>query len=116
MMALWVVMLSSSVTAVLAGLQEFREAPTYREVNPGGTVVLPCRVVNKLGECRWEKDGTPVGMYRDKYEWDGDQASGDCSLRVKEANIEYDNGGNVQGQVRVGRRPGEWGLQSPCEG
>ena len=93
MASLWgVVMLSSLVTTALAGLQEFREAPTYREVNPGGTVVLPCKVVNKQGECRWEKDGTPVGMYRDKYEWDGDQTTGDCSLRVKEANIEYDNG------------------------
>ena len=44
------------------------------------------------GECRWEKDGTPVGMYENKYEWHGSVAEGDCSLRVREANIEYDNG------------------------
>ena len=78
----------SSVTAV----QEFISVPTYSEVNPGQSVTLVCEVAHKGGECRWEKDGTPVGMYRDKYEWDGDQSSGDCSLRVKEANIEYDNG------------------------
>ena len=72
--------------------QQFIEAPTYREVNPGGQVILPCIVKNKKGECRWEKDGTPVGMYENKYEWQGDRAQGDCSLVVKEANIEYDNG------------------------
>ena len=83
---------------VIAGLhlaraeQQFIEAPTYREVNPGGQVILPCIVKNKKGECRWEKDGTPVGMYENKYEWQGDREEGDCSLVVKEANIEYDNG------------------------
>ena len=74
------------------GVQKFVEAPTYREVNPGGEVVLPCVVENKKGECRWEKDGTPVGMYENKYEWHGDVSKGDCSLKVKEANIDYDNG------------------------
>ena len=91
-LTLTLVTVSCLVASARAGLQEFLEAPTYREVNPGGSVVLPCRVANKAGECRWEKDGTPVGMYRDKYEWDADPATGDCSLRVKEANIEYDNG------------------------
>ena len=61
----WVVALSSLVQLSWCGLlQEFLEPPTYREVNPGGSVVLTCRVDNKQGECRWEKDGTPVGMYR----------------------------------------------------
>ena len=31
-------------------------------------------------------------MYENKYEWHGSVAEGDCSLRVREANIEYDNG------------------------
>ena len=77
---------------LISGDQQFVEAPTYREVNPGGEVVLPCHVKNKKGECRWEKDGTPVGMYENKYEWHGNRKEGDCSLRVKEANIDYDNG------------------------
>ena len=85
------VVMTSSLQLVTAE-QQFEEAPTYREVNPGGHVVLPCLVKNKKGECRWEKDGTPVGMYENKYEWHGDREAGDCSLRVMEANIDYDNG------------------------
>ena len=33
---------------LVAGDQQFVEAPTYREVNPGGEVVLPCVVSNKV--------------------------------------------------------------------
>jgi hypothetical protein len=87
-----VMTLTVTITAAGAALQKFNQPPTYREVNPGGRVVLPCLVANKQGECRWEKDGTPVGMYKDKYEWDGKPVEGDCSLRVLQANIEYDNG------------------------
>ena len=32
--------------------QQWEEEPGYREVNPGGAVVMNCRVKNKLGECR----------------------------------------------------------------
>ena len=74
--------------------QMFDEPPTYREVNPGDEVIFPCIVTNKAGECRWEKDGTPVGMYKEKYEWANFQAlqEGDCSLKIKNADLEYDNG------------------------
>ena len=85
-------LVTGCVVHMVSSVQQFVEAPTYREVNPGGEVVLPCVVENKRGECRWEKDGTPVGMYENKYEWHGDRDQGDCSLRVKEANIDYDNG------------------------
>jgi len=90
LLAISVTITSNSIS--VNGFQEFIEAPTYREVNPGGEVVLPCVVKNKAGECRWEKDGTPVGMYENKYEWHGQVQEGDCSLKVKEANIDYDNG------------------------
>ena len=43
---------------------------------------------NKAGECRWDKDGTPVGMYEDKYEWAGDIEKGDFTIRVREASEE----------------------------
>ena len=91
-MAVRLLVLVISSLKLATAEQQFIEAPTYREVNPGGQVILPCIVKNKKGECRWEKDGTPVGMYENKYEWQGDRAQGDCSLVVKEANIEYDNG------------------------
>ena len=91
-MGVQTLLLVTSCVQFVRSVQQFVEAPTYREVNPGGEVVLPCLVENKRGECRWEKDGTPVGMYENKYEWHGDREAGDCSLRVKEANIDYDNG------------------------
>ena len=49
-------------------------------------------ILNKEGECRWEKDGTPVGMYKDKYEWRGNVMSGDCTIIIREASVEYDTG------------------------
>ena len=72
--------------------QVWLEQPGYTEVNPGGETVLGCRVSNKKGECRWERNSLPVGAYPGKYEWAGNQEEGDCSLRVLEASMEYDNG------------------------
>jgi hypothetical protein len=75
-----------------SAIQKFLEPPTYREVNPGGDAVLPCVVADIKGECRWEKDGEPVGLYEGKYEWVGRPEEGECSLRVRAASMEYDNG------------------------
>ena len=73
-------------------IQEFIEEPSDTEVNPGDDLVLPCLIRHKAGECRWEKDGTPVGMFEDKYEWAGNVLSGDCGLVIHDASIEYDVG------------------------
>ena len=72
------VILISSIVQIGSALQSFIDIPTYSEVNPGDEVVLFCQVRNKGGECRWEKDGNPVGIFKDKYEWAGDVASGNC--------------------------------------
>ena len=53
--------------------------------------------MNKRGECRWEKDGQPVGIHPGKYEWAGNSKespaeSGDCSLKILDANLEFDDG------------------------
>ena len=74
------------------GLQSFLETPTYSEVNRGSSVVLQCYVLGKGGECRWEKDGNPVGIFREKYEWAGKVESGNCSLVIMDASSEYDDG------------------------
>ena len=91
--------LSSILCLVLVisvmGRQEWEEEPGYREVNPEGEVVMVCKVRNKKGECRWERDHTPIAAYKGKYEWAGDNTAGDCSLRILNANYEYDNGGWV---------------------
>lgn len=84
-------------TAGVSGTQQWSEQPRYQEVNPGGQVVMPCIVLNKKGECRWERDDQPVGIHPRKYEWaGGPKASasdpGDCSLRILNASLDYDDG------------------------
>ena len=49
--------------------QTWSEQPANQEVNPSGDVVLRCAIRAMRGECRWEKDGTPVGIFPGKYEW-----------------------------------------------
>ena len=83
--------LLSTLATSSYGLQKFSTVPTYKEVNPGGSVSLACVVSSMKGECRWEKDGVPVGLYPGKYEMAG-QEEGDCSLRILAASMEYDNG------------------------
>ena len=90
------------VTTVVAQEQEqpqqqqtWSEQPANQEVNPSGDVVLRCAIRAMRGECRWEKDGTPVGILPGKYEWaagKGSPADGDCSLRIRDARLAYDDG------------------------
>ena len=44
---------------------------------------------------RWERDNTPIAAFPGKYEWAGERTKGDCSLRILNANFDYDNGGWV---------------------
>ena len=81
-----------SLVPIVFSLQEFIEEPSSIEVNPKDAIVLPCLIWNKAGECRWEKDGTPVGMFKDKYEWAGNVLSGDCGIVISDASEEYDAG------------------------
>ena len=53
---------------------------------------MPCVIIDKKGECRWERDGNPVGIFPTKYEWNGAPDSGDCSLKILDANLEFDDG------------------------
>ncbi len=73
-------------------IQTWSQQPRYQEVNPKGTVILPCTILNKKGECRWEHDGSPIGIYPQKYEWSATPETGDCSLRILDASLEYDDG------------------------
>ena len=89
-------LLLSLVAGGLA-VQTWLEQPSSVFVNPGGDVVLACRINNKQGDCRWERrkdDGQvqPLGFYPGKTEWAGDRATGDCSIRIRDAEFDYDNG------------------------
>ncbi|ODM98937.1 Kin of IRRE-like protein 3 [Orchesella cincta] len=74
------------------GAQQFEKQPEYTEVNPGQETRLTCKIFNKKGQCSWQKDGKPVGIYLGKYEWAGNPDVGDCSLRILNAALEYDDG------------------------
>lgn len=34
----------------------------------------------------------PVGMYKDKYEWAGSKELGDCSIWIRSAQLQFDDG------------------------
>lgn len=77
---------------VVNGEQQFVETPTpYQEVSPGKDVLLPCKVKDKRGMCFWQQDGNPRVPTVNKYEWLNNH-SNDCSLLIKEASLEYDDG------------------------
>ncbi|XP_015602883.1 kin of IRRE-like protein 2 [Cephus cinctus] len=73
-------------------IQQFDETPQYTEVNPGQDAKLICRVQGKRGQCIWQKDRKPIGMHLKKYEWVGSPDLGDCSLWVRSAALEFDDG------------------------
>ena len=77
-------------------IQHWAEQPSSTFVNPGNDAVIACKINNKGGDCRWEKRlenkaPVPVGIYAGKYEWAGRTELGDCSLRILEADFDYDN-------------------------
>ena len=87
-----VVVMVMVVGSMASARQEWVEQPAAVSVNPGEEAVLACRLLGKKGDCRWERNGLPVGLYPGKYEWAGSPVQGDCSLRVREASLQYDAG------------------------
>ncbi|RLU25619.1 hypothetical protein DMN91_001776 [Ooceraea biroi] len=77
---------------VCHGIQQFEETPQYTEVNPGQDAKLVCLVLGKRGQCIWQKDQKPIGMHLKKYEWVGAPDTGDCSLWIRLATLEFDDG------------------------
>ena len=74
--------------------QSFDREPEQQHVNPGEDAVIPCRIFDKHRNsiCNWQKDGLPIRIQNGKYEWEGNRAAGDCSLRILKADINFDNG------------------------
>ncbi|XP_072156592.1 irregular chiasm C-roughest protein isoform X2 [Bemisia tabaci] len=81
-----------SIFKDVMALQQFDRQPIYTEVNPGEDKKLDCIVLNKRGSCSWQKDNKPVGIYAKKYEWAGRQEDGDCSLWIRQASLDFDDG------------------------
>ncbi|KAG8201035.1 hypothetical protein JTE90_002711 [Oedothorax gibbosus] len=72
--------------------QQFEIKPTAVEVNPGDTAMLTCKVHNRQGECAWLKDGKVMGKIDTKYEFLREPPDGDCSIRIRNAKIDEDDG------------------------
>jgi len=94
---LFVITCAFSKIFFVFSLQQWAEQPESTFVNPGGEVLLACKIINKKGDCRWEqkKDNghtQPLGFYKGKREWAGDSDQGDCSIRIFNAEYDYDNG------------------------
>ena len=81
-----IVVISSLLTSRASCLQSFMAMPVDTEVEAGASVTLECAVAELGGECRWEREGLPVGAERGKYELE------ECSLRILEAEHQYDGG------------------------
>ena len=90
MLSLLFVSLCTSLVRAQEEHQQFLATPSDVTVSPGTRLTLPCLVENKGGECRWEKDGVPVGLFPEKYRMEGEE--GDCSLEVLDAMLEWDDG------------------------
>ena len=81
-----IVVISSLLTSRASCLQSFMAMPVDTEVEAGASVTLECVVAEPGGECRWEREGLPMGAERGKYELE------ECSLRILEAEHQYDGG------------------------
>ncbi|XP_047736504.1 irregular chiasm C-roughest protein [Hyalella azteca] len=85
-----------------SGLQRFATEPAPQTAVLGSTVVLPCRVVNKVGHLQWTKDGFGLGNERRlygfaRYSMIGSDDEGDFSLRIQP--VQLDDDGLFQCQV-----------------
>ena len=74
-------------------VQRFLTTPKDRIVSAGASLTLECVIDNIGGQCSWERDGIPVGLYPDKYHMEAAASEvGDCSLTILEASPEWDEG------------------------
>ena len=57
--------------------------------------ILSCKIFDKETDslCVWQRDKFPIRVPQlGKYEWQGNPENGDCSLRIVNADINYDDG------------------------
>lgn len=79
----------------------------------GDTVLLPCRVLHKVGPLQWTRDGFGLGPDRKlegfaRYEMIGSDEEGDFSLQIKSVSLEDD----ATYQCQVGAADGVGGIRS----
>uniref|UniRef100_A0A6A7FVC0 Irregular chiasm C-roughest protein-like n=1 Tax=Hirondellea gigas TaxID=1518452 RepID=A0A6A7FVC0_9CRUS len=75
--------------------QKFANQPSPQTAVIGSTVVLPCRVINMVGELQWTRDDFGLGNEREltafkRYKMIGSHEEGDYSLRISPVTLEDD--------------------------
>ncbi|XP_068214572.1 irregular chiasm C-roughest protein-like [Palaemon carinicauda] len=73
--------------------QRFANQPSPQTAVIGTTVVLPCRVIDKVGQLQWTKDDFGLGNERElfafkRYHMIGSDEEGDFSLRISPVTLE----------------------------
>lgn len=75
--------------------QKFTIEPENQSAKIGSRVLLPCRVVGKLGVLQWTKDDFGLGTHRnltafDRYTMVGNEDDGDYTLQIESLQLEDD--------------------------
>ena len=68
-----------------------------------------------MRELRTVRGWEPLGFYPGKRAWWGDKAGGDSSIRILDAEFEYDDGKYVCLVTWRGRRSQEMSVDVKCE-
>ncbi|XP_022125300.2 irregular chiasm C-roughest protein-like [Pieris rapae] len=102
------------IVSVCAKEQKFALEPQDQSAVVGGRVILPCRVVNKVGQLQWTKDDFGLGTHRhlsgyERYKMIGSDEEGDYSLDIRDVTLDDD--AMYQCQVSTGPR-GEAAIRS----
>lgn len=76
--------------------QRFANEPSPQTAVIGSTVVLPCRIINKVGVLQWTRDDFGLGNERElyafkRYRMIGSDEEGDYSLRISPVTLEDDS-------------------------
>ncbi|MPC44008.1 Irregular chiasm C-roughest protein [Portunus trituberculatus] len=76
--------------------QRFANQPSPQTAVIGSTVVLPCRIINKVGQLQWTRDDFGLGNERElyafkRYSMIGSDEEGDYSLRISPVTLEDDS-------------------------
>ena len=95
------------------GKQSFAREPVDATARKGDTIILPCRVVNRVGKLQWTRDGFGLGGDRaltgyPRYQMIGVEEEGDYSLEISNVQLEDD----AQFQCQVGAGANMAGIRS----
>ncbi|KAI2806304.1 hypothetical protein BLOT_005317 [Blomia tropicalis] len=93
--------------------QRFEMEPIDKTAVVGDTIILPCRVENKVGTLQWTRDGFGLGTERtldgfQRYRMVGSDDEGDYSLEISPVALEDD----AIFQCQVGALEGIGGIRS----